>query len=82
SEIDLRLKGAIAGQVFAQSNLTVINNTCIHDIFYLGMTYYIVDLSFDVDTYSEKGLSDSETNMYLVVEVDEEVVKAVMGVLY
>ncbi|MBQ6397690.1 MAG: hypothetical protein IJI06_06025 [Oscillospiraceae bacterium] len=82
SEIDLRLKGAIAGQVFAQSNLTVINNICIHDIFYLGMTYYIVDLSFDVDTYSEKGLSDSETNMYLVVEVDEEVVKAVMGVLY
>ena len=82
SEIDMRLKGAIAGQVFAQSKMTVINQVCIHDIFYLGMTYYIVDLTFDVDTYSEKGLSESETNMYLAVEVDEDVVKAVMGVLY
>ena len=82
SEIDMRLKGAIAGQVFAQSNMTVINSICIHDIYYLGMTYYIVDLTFEVDTYSAKGLSDTETNMYLAVEVDEDLVKAVMGVLY
>jgi len=82
SEIDLRLKGAIAGQVFAQSNVTVINGIRIHDIFYVGMTYYIVDLSFAVDTYSAKGLSDTETNMYLAVEVDEDMVKAIMGVLY
>jgi len=60
----------------------VINGIRIHDIFYVGMTYYIVDLSFAVDTYSAKGLSDTETNMYLAVEVDEDMVKAIMGVLY
>lgn len=82
SEIDMRLKGAIPGQVFAQSNATTINELRIHDILYLGMTYYIVDLSFGVNTYSAKGVSNTETNMYLAVEVDEDTVKAVMGVLY
>lgn len=82
SEIDKRLRGAIGGQAFAQSRATVIKGTTIHDVFDLGNTYYLIDLSFTVDTTTATGNTETETDMFLAVEVDEEVVKAVMVMLY
>ena len=82
SEIDRRLKGAIGGQVFAQSRATAIKGMTVHDVFDLGNTFYLIDLSFTVDTTTAKGNSETETNMFLAVEVEEETVKAVMVMLY
>lgn len=82
SDLDLRLQEAVAGQVFSQSNATVIKELRIHDIFDLENTYYVVDLSFTVDTYSDSGRSDSTTDMYIVLEVEEETVLAVLVNLY
>ena len=82
SEIDRRLQGAIDGQVFAQSRATTIKGTTIHDVFDLGNTFYLIDLSFTVDTTTATGNSETETDMFLVVEVDEDVVRAAMVMLY
>ena len=48
----------------------------IHDIFNLGNEYFIVDLSYTVDTYSAKGVSASDTSMYLVIYRDDEDIRA------
>lgn len=82
-ELDQRLNAAIAGQVFAQSKGTDLSDIRIHEVFNLENEYYIVDLSYSVDTYSSShGVSTSETNMLLALYRDEEVFKAQMVVLY
>ena len=75
-DLDERLKAAFGGQVFAQSNGTDISEVQINDVFNLGNEYFIVDLSYSVDTYSAKGMSSSDTNMYLVIYRDEETLLA------
>lgn len=82
SEIDKRLKGAVGGQVFAQSRAVYIKGTTVHDVFDLGNTYYLIDLSFTVETVTAKGNVETATDMFLAVEVDEDVVRAAMVVLY
>ena len=82
SEIDQRLKAAIKGQVFAQSRGTEIGDVRIHEVFNLENEYYIADLSYSVLTYTDKGETTTETDMYLVLYRDEEVFKAQMVVLY
>ena len=82
SEIDQRLKAAIGGQVFAQSRGTEISDVRIHEVFNLENEYYIVDLSYSVLTYTDKGSTTTDTDMYLVLYRDEEVFKAQMVVLY
>ncbi len=71
-ELDVRLKAAFGGQMFSQSNSTDISDVRIHDVYNLGNEYYIVDLSYTVDTYSDKGMSSSDTDMYLVIYRDDE----------
>lgn len=71
-DLDQRLKAAFEGQLFAQSNGTDISALEINDVYNLGNEYFIVDLSYTVDTYSAKGMSSSDTNLYLVVYRDEE----------
>lgn len=75
-DLDQRLRAAFGGQAFTQSNGTELSDVRIHDIFNLGNEFYIVDLSYTVDTYSAKGVSSSDTNMYLVIYRDEEVLQA------
>ena len=82
SEIDQRLKAAIAGQAFAQSRGTDLSDVRIHEVFNLENEYYIADLSYSVVTYSERGASTTETNMLLAVYRDEDVIRAQMVVLY
>lgn len=82
SEIDQRLKAAIAGQVFAQSQGTDLSDVRIHEVFNLENEYYIVDLSYSVDTYSTHGVSTTDTNMKLAVYRDEDVIRAQMVMLY
>ena len=82
SEIDQRLKAAIAGQVFAQSQGTDLSDIRIHEVFNLENEYYIVDLSYSVDTYSTHGVSTTDTNMQLAVYRDEDVIRSQMVVLY
>lgn len=82
SEIDQRLKAAIAGQAFAQSKGTDLSDIRIHEVFNLENEYYIADLSYSVDTYSSHGVSTTETNMLLAVYRDEDVIRAQMVVLY
>lgn len=82
SEIDKRLRGAIEGQVFAQSRATAIKSSTVHDVFDLGNTFYLIDLSFTVDTTTATGHTETDTDMFLAVEVEEDVVKAVMVMLY
>ena len=71
-ELDLRLKGAIGGQVFSQSSGTDISDVRVHDAFNLGNEYYAIDLSYTVVTYSEQSVSSSDTDLYLVVYRDDE----------
>ena len=75
-ELDVRLRAAFEGQLFSQSNGTDISDVSIHDIFNLGNEYFIVDLSYTVDTYSAKGVSASDTSMYLVIYRDDEDIRA------
>jgi hypothetical protein len=82
SELDVRLQAAMGGQVFAQSRGTEISDVTIHEIFNLENEYYIADLSYTVVTYSDKGSSTVDTDMYLVLYRDEDVYKAQMVVLY
>ncbi len=82
SELDQRIQAAFGGQAFAQSRGTQIRDIQIHDVYNLGMEYFIVDLSYTVDTYSDKGLSTSDTDMYLVVFRDDETLQALMVSLY
>lgn len=81
-ELDQRLKAAMSGQSFAQSNATDISDVRIHEIFNLENEYFIVDLSYSVDTYSDKGVSTSETNMLLCLYREEDNYRAQMVVLY
>ena len=76
SELDTRLKAAFGGQQFTQSNGTDISDVRIHDVYNLGSEFFIIDLSYSVNTYSAKGESVSDTDMYLVVYRDEEELKA------
>ena len=48
----------------------------VNDVYNLGNEYFIADLSYTVDTLSAKGVSSSDTNMYLVVYRDEETLYA------
>ena len=82
SEIDQRLKAAISGQVFAQSLGTQTSDVRIHEVFNLENEYYIVDLSYSVLTYADRGNTTTETDMYLVLYRDEEAFKAQMVVFY
>lgn len=77
-ELDQRLNAAIAGQVFAQSKGTKLSDIRIHEVFNLENEYFIVDLSYSVDTYSTHGTSTTETNMFLALSREEEVYKAQM----
>lgn len=71
-DLDVRLQAAFGGQAFAQSNGTDIRDIVVNDVYNLGNEYFIADLSYTVDTYSAKGVSSSDTNMYLVVYRDDE----------
>lgn len=71
-DLDVRLKAAFGGQIYSQSSGTDISEVSIHDVYNLGNEYYIVDLSYSVDTYSAKGVSTSDTDMYLVIYRDDE----------
>ena len=82
SELDQRLKAAIGGQVFAQSRGTRTSDVRIHDVFNLENEYFIVDLSYSVVTYTDKGSTSVDTDMYLVLYRDEEQYYAQMVVLY
>ena len=82
SEIDQRLKAAISGQVFAQSRGTETGEPRIHEVFNLENEYYIVDLSYSVLTYTDKGSTTTDTDMYLVLYRDDEEFKAQMVVYY
>lgn len=82
SELDQRLKAAIGGQVFAQSRGTSISDVRIHEVFNLENEYYIVDMSYSVLTYTDNGSTTTDTDLYLVLYRDEEVLKAQMVVLY
>ena len=82
SEIESRLKAAIGGQIFAQSKGVTITGSSVNDVFDLGNTFFLIDLSFTVDTITATGNSITDTDMYLVVNVNEDVVKAVMVMLY
>ena len=82
SELDHRLKAAISGQVFAQSRGTETSDVRIHEVFNLENEYYIVDLSYSVVTYADKGNTTTDTEMYLVVYRDDETYLAQMVVLY
>ena len=82
SELDQRLKAAIKGQVFAQSRGIEISDVRIHEVFNLENEYYIADLSYSVLTYTDKGQTTTDTDMYLVLYRDEEEFKAQMVVLY
>ena len=62
--------------VFAQSSGTDISDVRMHDVFNLGSEFFIIDLSYSVNTYSASGVSVSDTDMYLVVYRDEEVLYA------
>ncbi len=77
-ELDRRLVAAMGGQAFAQSRGTELSDIRIHEVFNLENEYYIVDLSYSVDTYSNSGVSTSDTNMYLALYREEEVFKAQM----
>ena len=81
-ELDRRLKGAFGGQAYTQSRGTDISDVRIHDIFNLGSEFFIIDLSYSVITYSAKGESASDTDMYLVVYRDEEVLYAYTAIYY
>lgn len=76
SDLDQRLKGAFGGQAFTQSRGTEISDVRIHDVYNLGSEYFIIDLSYSVKTVSDKGESVSDTDMYLVVCRDDEVIRA------
>lgn len=76
SELDRRLKAAFGGQGFAQSNGTDISDVRIHDVFNLENEYFVIDLSYSVNTYSAKGVSVSDTDMFLVLYRDEDVLRA------
>ena len=76
SELDQRIKAAFGGQLYTQSNRTDISDVRIHDVFNLENEYFIVDLSYTVTTYSAKGESTSDTDMYLVIYRDEETLLA------
>ena len=82
SELDERLKAAIGGQVFAQSRGTRTSDVRIHEVFNLENEYYIVDLSYSVVTYTDKGSTSVDTDMYLVLYRDEEIFRAQMVELY
>lgn len=84
SDIDTRLRGAVYGQSFAQSRGIDLREMTINNVYDLGGGYYyLIDVSYTVDTYSDKGVSSSETNMLLVVFMDdEEVIKADTMSLY
>ena len=82
SEIDKRLQGAIGGQVFAQSRAVNSQPATIHGVYDLGNTYYLIDLSFTVDTTTDKGHSITDTDMYLAVLMEEDTTRAVMVNLY
>ena len=77
-ELDQRLNAAIAGQVFAQSRGTDLSDIRIHEVFNLENEYFIVDLSYSVDTTSTHGVSTTDTNMLLALYREEEVYKAQM----
>lgn len=81
-ELDQRLKAAISGQVFAQSRGTETSDVRIHEIFNLENEYYIVDLSYSVVTYADKGSTTTDTDMYLVLYRGDEAYLAQMVVLY
>ena len=82
SELDQRLKAAIGGQVFAQSRGIQTSDVRIHEVFNLENEYYIADLSYSVVTYTDKGSTSVDTDMYLVLYRDEEEFKAQMVELY
>ena len=82
SELDQRLKAAIGGQVFAQSRGTQTSDVRIHEVFNLENEYYIVDLSYSVVTYADKGSTTTDTDMYLVLYRGDEAYLAQMVVLY
>ena len=82
SELDQRLKAAISGQVFAQSRGTETSDVRIHEVFNLENEYYIVDLSYSVVTYADKGSTTTDTDMYLVLYRGDEAYLAQMVVLY
>ena len=52
------------------------------EVYDLGTDYYVIDISYSVDTYSDKGVSNSTTDMLLVVFDDEGVIKAEAVSLY
>ena len=54
----------------------------IHEIFNLENEYYIVDLSYSVVTYADKGSTTTDTDMYLVLYRGDEAYLAQMVVLY
>ena len=83
-DIDTRLRGAVYGQSFAQSRGTDMREMTINNVYDLGGGYYyLIDVSFSVDTYSDKGVSSSDTNMLLVVIMDDdEVIRADTMSLY
>ena len=82
SALDQRLQAAFGGQAFSQSNSTDIGEVRINDVYNLGNEYFIIDLSYTVDTYSAKGRSSSNTDMYLVVYRDEETLYALRDSYY
>lgn len=82
SDLDKRLSGAVYGQVFAQSRRVEIKNIVINGVYDIGAARYLIDVSYTVDTYSDKGLTTVTTDMFIVVNNNEDTFKAELVSLY
>ena len=82
SDLDKRLNGAVYGQVFAQSRRVDIKNIEVNGVYDIGAARYLIDVSYTVDTYSDKGLTTVSTDMFIVVNNDDETFKAELVSLY
>ena len=78
SDLDVRLRGAIAGQYYAHSNgETIVSTTMLRHI-HLGDAYYLVEFSYELDSQSqwEAQPTRSDNHAQIVLQLTESGLQA------